>query len=110
MTPILHPHNAKVVVGLVVVLVALLAGCGGSSAPNAEKLREERDSLKAELLLNSVEIIRAESEEAPRNAITHAPQAFLKRARKVERMCKEGDYLESCRDLAAIESVVASMK
>jgi hypothetical protein len=74
-------------------------------------LREQRDGLQAELLLNSVEVVHAEADEDGRDSAqdtAHAP--FIKRAREIERVCREGDGLESCEQLAAIEAVVASME
>jgi len=111
------PHLIRlrqlVVAVLVLATAAVLVACGSSGRPDAEHLRERTDELKSELLLTKSEIARAEASETERDgslSSTGRSRSAFRRARHIERVCREGDGLEPCEALSQIEDVVNSIR
>jgi hypothetical protein len=99
--------------------IALVAcGGGGSTDPEAalQGLSEHRDQLEGELMLAEVELdqgylatAEATAKSRPRRA-ARAIDGILREVQKIEHRCHEGDGLESCTELDAIEGVVKEIE
>lgn len=104
---------------LAVVAAVLLGGCGGSgsAAPEEEIAAavQHEDDLRGELLLAEVEVARARVREAPAEfrgnlaKTARASREGLREARQVEASCYEGNGLEACGTLDAIEEIVEEL-
>jgi hypothetical protein len=101
-----------------VALVVSACGGGGSTDPEDAigTAADHRDQLEGELLLAEVELDQAflaqderEATKKPRQE-ARAIADLLRSAQKVERRCREGDGLESCTELDAIEAVVGEIE
>jgi hypothetical protein len=111
------------------LLVALLAAAGsvavvacgggdGSSDPEAalSGLSEHRDQLEGELMLAEVELDQGYLAVAEESAKSRPRQAargidrILREVKKIEHKCHEGNGLESCTEIDAIEGVVKEIE
>lgn len=99
--------------------MVLLAGCaGGPHEPEEEiaNAAQREEKAKGDLYLAEVEYAQAQFREAPeefaRNAakIARVRREDLKEARLVERACHEGDGLEACDSIEAIEGTVKELE
>jgi hypothetical protein len=99
--------------------VALVAcGGGGSTDPEAalSGLAEHRDQLEGELMLAEVELDQgylaadeASAKSRPRRAARGIDE-ILREVKQIEHKCHEGDGLESCTEIDAIEAVVKEIE
>jgi hypothetical protein len=99
--------------------VGMLAGCGGGSAKYgeaAEAAEIHEEKVEGELLLAKVEVDQADMAEAradiakdPSHPDREVQGDAREDAEKVEHRCYEGDGLEQCSEVSAIEAVVKEM-
>ena len=104
---------------LAVAAIVLLGGCGRSGPAKPEEeiaiAVQREEGLKGELLLAEAEVARARVREAPvefhgnRAKTTRAKRTDLRDARHIEAECNEGNGLESCTTLDAIEEIVEEL-
>ena len=103
---------------LAVMAVAVLAGCGrGGHQPEEELAHagQHLEDVKGELLLAEVEYARASFREAPEQLsgdlpkVARARRADVREAHHLQAECHEGDGLESCDSIEAIEEVVEEL-
>jgi hypothetical protein len=109
---------------LVAVLAAAgsfaIAACGGGGSTDPEDalrgLGEHRDQLEGELMLAEVELDQgflaadeATAKSRPRRA-ARGIAGILRDAQKIEHKCHEGNGLESCTEIDAIEGVVKEIE
>lgn len=105
---------------VLVFAAALVAGCGGGGSSDPEEAMatasRKVDEAEGALLLAEVELDQAYLAEDERTARAHPRQGAraiaedLRRAKETERTCHEGDGLESCTEIEAIESVVEEIE
>ncbi len=96
--------------------MATIGGCGGGGGhkPEEEIARayQREESAKGDLLLAEVKYDRAQFREAPeefsasRTKIAKVRRGDVEDAHHVQRRCHEGDGLESCVSIEAIEAIV----
>jgi hypothetical protein len=100
--------------------IALVSCGGGSGSTDAEGalsgLAEHRDQLEGELMLAEVELDQgylALAEESAKSKPRQAARGIdriLREVKKIEHQCHEGDGLESCTEMDAIEGVVKEIE
>src|SRR4051812_25683272 len=94
---------------------AVFVGCGGDQPDTAEALREQRDRIRSELLLNKAELVRAELHETEERLQPDSPplktlQTIAKRrVRVLSRECAIGDGLEPCSKREELEAIVQEL-
>ena|SRR5882762_3924994 len=104
---------------ILAVVAVVLGGCGGSGSVEPEEeiaaaVQREED-LRGELLLAEAEVARARVREAPVEfrgnlaKTARAKRGSLREARHVESECHEGNGLEACGTLDAIEEIVEEL-
>ncbi|HJZ35168.1 MAG TPA: hypothetical protein VJ204_02755 [Solirubrobacterales bacterium] len=95
--------------------MVLLAGCGGGAhQPEEEiaKASQRVEKAQGDLLLAEVEYARAQFREAPEEfagkaaKIAKVRRGDVKEAHELQTECHEGDGLESCQSIEAIEHAV----
>jgi hypothetical protein len=98
-------------------IVAVLVGCGSGdqSQPTAEGLRVQQDQIRAELLLNRAEIVRAELYESEERLKPNSPHlrtiqsVATRRIRALSKECAIGDGLEPCPKREELEAIVQEL-
>jgi hypothetical protein len=98
----------------VVALLLAIGGCGGGHEQEEEIAHayQREEKAKGDLLLAEVEYDQAQFREAPeeisgnRSKIANARREDVRDAHRLRRDCHEGDGLESCVSMEAIEAVV----
>ncbi len=97
-------------VGVLVVLVA--GGCGSGTETPAERagdLREARDRIEGELLLNEVEEWRAEYAVAHEESDSKGEDRALREVQRAAHACWDFG-LEGCSEQSKVESAVRSLE
>ena len=99
----------------VVLGIAAIAGCGGGAHQPEEEIAHAYQRVEAaegDLVLAEVEYAQAQFREAPEEfagdpaKIARVRRGDVKEAHHLQRECHEGDGLESCDSIEAIEDVV----
>jgi hypothetical protein len=86
-------------------------GCSGAAPSNPEALREEREQIRTDLLLNQAELVRAELLESESRQGDHGPRLIAlqkqaeRRLKALTEKCRVGDGLESCSKLDDLEKI-----
>jgi hypothetical protein len=99
----------------VVFAMAAIGGCGGGAHEPEDEIAhayQREESAKGDLLLAEVEYDQAQFREAPeefsgnRSKIAKVRREDVRDAHHLQRECHEGDGLESCLSIEAIEAAV----
>ena len=91
--------------------VVVFFGCGGTAPSDPEALREEREQIRTDLLLNEAELVRAELLESESGQGDHGPRLIAlqkqaeRRLKALTEKCRVGDGLESCSKLDDLEKI-----
>jgi hypothetical protein len=105
-------------VALGIVAMALLAGCGGSAHEPEEEIAQasqREEKAQGDLLLAEVEYAQAQFREAPEEfvgngaKIARVRREDVKEAGHLQAECHEGDGLEPCDSIEAIEEAVKEL-
>lgn len=102
-------------VGMGLLMMVLLAGCGGGAHEPEEEIAnayQRVEKVQGDLLLAEVEYDQAQFREAPEEfsgdtaKIAAVRREDVKEAHELQTECHEGDGLESCESIEAIEGTV----
>jgi hypothetical protein len=105
-----------VAMGLLAVI--LLAGCGGGAHQPEEEIAnayQREEKAKGDLLLAEVEYAQAQFREAPEEFAGNAAKIAtvrredVKEAHELQADCHEGNGLETCESIEAIEEAVKEL-
>jgi hypothetical protein len=105
-------------VAICLLMVVLLAGCGGGAHHPEEEIAnayQRVEKVQGDLLLAEVEYAQAQFREAPEEfagdaaKIARLRRGDVKEAHELQAECHEGDGLESCESIEAIEEAVGEL-